>query len=134
MGTAEQRTCGQGLAENSVLPAKVGHLLSAMAENLAVHKKALDLTDPNSHAEYDAYEGLVRELQQIASHLDQVADHMAGYRDLPMGVHDEQAMAHPIVHATFKTFVNYKRELLRLLERTREQDDKLLEIMQAHSR
>jgi hypothetical protein len=54
MDTPEQPTCGKGLAENSILPAKLGQLVDAMAENLRVHMHALDLTDQNSCAEYDA--------------------------------------------------------------------------------
>lgn len=133
MDTPEQPTCGKGLAENSVLPAKLGQLLSAMAENLAIHMRALDLTDPNARAEYDAYQGLVREVQETAVKLDAIADQMARYHDLPMGHHDEQAMTHPIVHATFQTFVHQKRELLTLLQQTEERDDTLLRMMQASS-
>jgi hypothetical protein len=56
MDTADQPTCGKGLAENSVFPATLSHLIAAMAENLAMHMKALDLTDPNSQTEHGAYE------------------------------------------------------------------------------
>jgi hypothetical protein len=133
MNTPDQTTCGKGLAENSVLPAKLGKLLAAMAENLEVHTKALDLTDQNSRAEYDAYEELIRELKQISAQLEETANQMAGYRDLPMGRHDEQAMTHPIVHTTFQMFVKQKQELLSLLEETRERDTKLLERMRVHS-
>jgi hypothetical protein len=30
---ADQRTCGQGVAENSALPAKLGEMIGALAEN-----------------------------------------------------------------------------------------------------
>lgn len=133
MDTPEQPTCGKGLAENSVLPARLGQLLAAMAETLAVHMKSLDLTDQNSRTEYDAYEGLVTEFQEIAASLDATAKQMAGYRDLPMGRHHQTAMTHPRVHATFETFVKQKRELLALFEKTTERDDQLLEVMRLHS-
>jgi len=38
-----QQTCGPGLAEHSVLPAKVGELIASLAEILELHMKALDL-------------------------------------------------------------------------------------------
>ena len=69
MSTSEQPSCGKGLADNSVLPAKLGNLIAAMAENLAVHMDALDLTDQNSQAEHDAYARLVKELRQTAIQL-----------------------------------------------------------------
>jgi formiminotetrahydrofolate cyclodeaminase len=130
----EQPTCGKGLAENSVLPARLGSLLGAMAENLEVHRKALDLTDQNSRAEYDAYGELIKELQQVAGQLEATANQMAGYRDLPMGKHDEQEMTHPRVRETFEKFVQQKQELLSLLEQTAERDNKLLETMRSQSR
>ena len=134
MSTDEQPTCGKGLAENSVLPAKLGEVVSAMAENLKVHMNALDLTDPNSRAEYDAYENLVKELQQVAVQLEATAKQMVGYRDLPMGRHDQKAMTHPSVLETFEKFVERKQELFSLLEQTAERDDRLLEMMREHSR
>ncbi len=108
MNTPDQQTCGKGLAENSILPAKLGELIAAMAGNLEAHMQALDLTDQNSRREYDAYEKLVKEQKQIANQLKSVANQMAGYRDLPMGRHDEKAMTHPRVREAFEKFVQHK--------------------------
>ena len=132
MNTAEQPTCGKGLAENSVLPAQLGKLIAAMAENLETHMEALDLTDKNSSAEFDAYEKLVRDLQQTALQLQETATQMAGYRDLPMGRHDEKAMTHPRVRRVFEKFVKQKQELLSLLEQTAGRDSQLLDVMRVH--
>ena len=129
MSPSDQQTCGKGLAENSVLPAKLGEVVSAMAGNLEPHMKALDLTDPNSQAEYDAYEKLLSDLRQIAAQLSITASEMAGYRDLPMGRHDQKAMTHPRVGDAFQKFVQHKRELLELLVQTEERYHKLLEAM-----
>jgi hypothetical protein len=132
MSTSEQPTCGKGLAENSILPRKLGQLIAAMAENLAVHSKALDLTDQNSRTEYDAYEKLVKELRQTAAQLERTAGQMVGYRDLPMGRHDEKAMTHPRVLEVFEQFVKQKQEVMALLEQTAARDNELLEMMRAH--
>jgi hypothetical protein len=129
MSTPEQQTCGKGLAENSVLPAKLGVLISAMAGNLDAHRKALDLTDQNSQVEYEAYEKLLKEFRQTAAQLSLTAQQMAEYRDLPMGRHDEQAMRHPRVREAFEKFAQHKQELLELLKQTEERDHQLLEIM-----
>ena len=133
MNTQDQPTCGKGLAENSVLPARLSNLISAMAENLAVHMKALDLTDVKSQAEHSAYERLVDELRQTAVQLQWSANEMAGYRDLPMGRHDDIAMTQPEVRETFEKFVRHKQELFTLLEETAERDHQLLEMMRTHS-
>lgn len=132
MNADNHPTCGKGLAENSILPAILGRVLAAMAENLAVHRKALDVTDPNAREESEAYEGLVRDLRQAAGQLEEIANRMAGYRDLPMGRHNEEAMTHPGVRSAFQTFVDQKRELLTLLEKTAQRDHQLLELMNGH--
>lgn len=134
MSTPDQPTCGKGLAENSILPAKLSELIAAMVENLEAHMKALDLTDRNSRMEYEAYESLAKEHQQIAVQLQSIADQMAGYRALPMGRHHEEAMTHSRVRDAFEKLVQRKRELLALLEQTKERDDQLLEIMRRQNR
>ena len=133
MNESESPTCGKGLAENAVLPAKIGDLMSAMAENLEIHMKALDLDDQDSRVEYEAYEKLVRELQQAAVQLQTTANQMAAYRDLPMGRHDQKIMTHPRVRETFEKFVKRKQEVLSLLEQTAERDNQLIEMMRAHT-
>lgn len=134
MSTPDQPTCGKGLAENSILPAKLSELMTAMVENLESHMKALDLTDTNSRTEYEAYDSLAKEHQQIAVQLQSVADQMADYRALPMGRHDEEAMTHPRVRDAFEKLLQRKREVLALLEQTEERDDKLLEMMRRQNR
>ena len=132
MDTEEQPTCGKGLAENSVLPRSLGHVISGMAENLAEHMKALDLQDSRSRDEYDAYERLVGQLRQAAAELHVTASEMAGYRDLPMGQHDQVAMARPAIREAFENFVRHKQELSTLLEHTAERDAQLLEMMRTN--
>jgi hypothetical protein len=39
----QQQTCGRGLAENSLVPGKLGELAVAMVENLEAHRRALDM-------------------------------------------------------------------------------------------
>jgi hypothetical protein len=134
MSASDQQTCGKGLAENSVLPAKLGELISAMAGNLEMHMKALDLTDPNSRAEHDAYEKLLKELRASAAQLSVTASEMIGYRDLPMGRHDQKAMTHPRVLEAFERFVQHKQEFLGFLQQTSARDHQLLEIMRANIR
>jgi hypothetical protein len=50
----QQQTCGKGLAENAVLPARLGAVTGALADVLEAHVKALDLDDENARAEHDA--------------------------------------------------------------------------------
>ena len=132
MSTADGPTCGKGLAENSVLPAKLGELIAALAGNLEAHMPALDQTDPNSQIEYNAYESLTEQFRQIADQLQKAAQEMAGYRDLPMGRHDEKALNQPRIRAAFENFVQRKQELSNLLEQTTQRDQQLLEMIRTH--
>ena len=108
-------TCGQGLAAGSRLPAAIADLLAAMAAVLDDHREALDVSDPANGPERDAYEHLVRGLLDISARAGSVAQAMAGYRDLPVGTHDEARMAAPNVHAAFVRFVDAERHLLQWL-------------------
>lgn len=126
----EQPTCGRGLAENSVLPKKLGKLIASMTIVLELHMKALDLKDPHAKQEYDAYLNLAKEHHKIADLLNAVANEMAGYRDLPMGRHDMKAMSGPKIFQAFESFVKQKQELMALLQKMSERDQQLLNEMQ----
>ena len=127
----DQQTCGTGLAENAVLPRRLGAVAGAMAGVLENHMQALDVTDPNAQTEHDAYAHLVAALRRIAAGLSATADQMAGYRGLPMARHDEQRMTSPEVIHTFEAFVEAKRELQRLLEQLSAHDDEMLAQMRS---
>jgi len=109
-------TCGQGLAENSVLPAKLGELINSMAEILEIHMGALDLQDNASRLEHEAYRELAREQRKTAAALKETARRMAGYRDLPMGAHDWSVMSSPRAVAALENFVKLEEELVALLQ------------------
>jgi hypothetical protein len=122
----ERRTCGQGLAEHSALPAKLGELTAAVADNLELHMKALDLNEANAKREHDGYRRLAQEHRQTASELRATAEEMAGYRDLPMGRHDDTAMSDPKLLEAFERFVSIEQELLWLLQDRIARDQKML--------
>ena len=127
MDSDVQPTCGQGLAANAVLPAKLAHLMAARAEVLERHTKALDLTDPNAQRELDAYTTLARAHRGIATELTKLAQQMAGYRNLPMARHDVDVLADPEGQAeAFKRFVAIERELQALLRAKLEEEEELL--------
>jgi hypothetical protein len=126
MEMESQPTCGQGLAEHSVLPAKVGEWAASVAENLEVHMEALDLKDESSRKEYDAYQALAAEYRSIAVQLQATARHMAGYRGLPMGRHDQEKMTAAGAMDTFERFVKVERELVALLLERVEKDRQML--------
>jgi hypothetical protein len=112
----DQPTCGKGLAAHAVLPAKLADLMAATAEVLDRHTRALDLADPAAREEFDAYSALVEAHRTIAGELASLAHQMAGYRDLPMGRHDEVVMADPEGQTeAFQRFVAVEREVLALL-------------------
>jgi hypothetical protein len=126
----DQPTCGKGLAEHSALPAKLAELTAALAQNLEIHQKSLDLSDENARREHDAYVKLAKEHRSISAQLAATARQMAGYRDLPMGKHDEQALADPRGLQAFQTFVRVERELLALLEGWVKRDEGMLAAFQ----
>jgi hypothetical protein len=127
----DQPTCGRGLADNAPLPAKLGELTAAMGRVLEAHLPSLDLTDDRSQKESDVYQDLAKDLRRAALRLDTIAGQMSGSRDLPMGRHDEAAVASPAVLNSFQRFVQLEQELLMLLQRRLDQDQHMLTAMGA---
>jgi hypothetical protein len=125
----DQPTCGKGLAENAVLPARLGELTASVADILEAHLPALDLTDERSKREYEVYRLLVEDHRQASLQLEAIGKQMAGYRDLPMGRHDDKAMAAPAVVESFQRFVELEQELLTLLQQRVERDRQMLVAM-----
>lgn len=125
----DQRTCGKGLAEHAALPAVLGDVMASVARVLEVHTRALDLTDENSKKEHDAYARLMRDHRAIAAELTATAQRMAGYRDLPMGRHDEASLATPEAFEAFETFVRLEHELVEHLKHRLERDRTMLREM-----
>ena len=125
----DQPTCGKGLAEHAVLPAKLGALTTAVAEILETHLQALDLTDEHSKHEYDVYRHLATAHRVAGDTLAAIAKQMTGCRDLPMGRHDMKAMEAPAVRDSFQRFIEREQELLGLLQQRLEQDEQMLREM-----
>ena len=127
MEHGDRTTCGEGLAANAVLPAKLAELMAARAEVLKRHTRALDLTDAAAQRELDAYTSLERAHRDVASELADLAEEMASYRELPMGRHDMTVMSDPNGQMeAFRRFVAVEQELLTLLQATLEAEEKLL--------
>jgi hypothetical protein len=125
----EQNTCGQGLAEHSLLHVKLGGLTEAMALQLELHTKALDLDDENSRNEHSAYQGLVHKHRDVATRLQALGEAMAGYRDLPEGKHDMQVMRSRELVAAFENLVHVEQELLTLLDKQIGEHQQMLGMM-----
>ena len=122
----DPQTCGKGLAERSAFPARVGALTAAMVDVLETHQQTLDLTDDNARAELTAYQQLAHDYRRLTSQLRAAADHMLGYRDLPMARHHAQAMLGPETRATLANLVERERELAALLKTWIEEDQAML--------
>ena len=130
----DQPTCGKGLAEHSTLPATLARVMAAMAAILDNHQKALVLEDENSRREQVTYAELAQAHHRVARELRTTAAQMASYRDLPMGTHDMAAMASSEAFEAFAKFVAAEEELLALLQRSLDRDQKMLEDMRSTSR
>src|SRR5262245_5171376 len=111
----EPRTCGEGLAQRSDLPARLSALTAAMAEVLETHQQALDLTDENARMELAAYQQLVDDYRRLTSELRTTADRMLGCRDLPMARHHVEVMLGPQSRTALSNLVERERVLAALL-------------------
>lgn len=130
----EQQTCGTGLAEHAALPARMSEVVAAMADVLDHHLAALDVSDPDTVPEREAYTSLVGQQREIAAQLEANASEMAGYRRLVMGRHDMDAMSAPEGVRAFERYVSAERGLLVLLRGASEQDQRMLGEMRSATR
>jgi hypothetical protein len=119
-------TCGEGLAENSLLPARLAELAAAMADTLEGHLQALDIDDENARREHDAYVGLVREHRHVAGVLQKTSEEMEACRTLPMAPHDPEKLVSSDARMAFARFVRAEEDLAALLEQTLERDRAML--------
>lgn len=126
MTMLQPRTCGEGLAQRSALPARLSALTDAMAEVLETHQQALDFTDDNATAERTAYQLLENDYRNLALRLRETAARMVGYRDLPMARHHAQAMLAPEIRAALVRLVERERDVAVLLESWIEEDQAML--------
>jgi len=126
----EDESCGDGVAQQSILAEKLADLTAAMAAVLEVHQGALDLTDPSTQAELEAYQKVVHALRASAAQLKATALQMAASRHVPMGRHDEAAMSSPETLKAFTDFVTAEQELLTLLQDAVEEHQRMLAEMQ----
>jgi hypothetical protein len=125
----EEKTCGQGLAENSELPAKVGELMAAISAVLETHREALAPRDANSRREDEAYRELAQALRKGGEDLRTAATRMAGYRDLAMGKHDTAVLSAPKALQALEKFVRTEGEIVALLQRRLVNDRWMLDQM-----
>ena len=105
----DRLTCGKGLADNSVLPGKLGELAAAMAENLEVHMWALGVNDPSSRREYEVHMQLANGYPETAARLLATANEMAAARHLPMGRHEFTKATNSHALAAFEKVVKRKQ-------------------------
>jgi hypothetical protein len=122
----QRPTCGEGLAANSVIPAKLAELTAAMADTLEAHLAALEIDDENARRERDVYVGLVSEHRHTASLLQRTSGEMEACRTLPLAPHDLEKLASSEARAAFGRFVRAEEDLAALLEQTLERDRAML--------
>ena len=120
------RTCGQGVAATSPLPARLGEIASAIADNLELHRRALDTSDPAARSEDETYAALTRDLRDAAARLAEAAGRMAAARDLPMGRHNPKVMNEARTRDAFERLTDAEEGLVLLLEERLEQDRAML--------
>ncbi len=127
----DQPTCGEGLAARATLPTKLGELMRAVADVLEHHTRALDRSDERAQQEERAYRSLVAQHRDAAERLVAIGNEMDGYRDLRMPDHDVAVLTSPDAVEVFARAVALERELVELLDRQVNEDEKILEAMRA---
>jgi hypothetical protein len=125
-------SCGEGLAEHSVVPTKLADLMAALAANLELHAAAL-LDDEAAQTEHAAYLSLVARARDVAVALRSLGDQMAANRDLAMGGHDMAKLTSVDAVRAFEGYVGTVRDLIALLQRNNAANEQMLQRMQGRA-
>jgi uncharacterized protein YhfF len=126
LDTPKQRTCGEGLAEQARVPAKLAQLIACLAENLELHCSTLDTTDEHNKREHEVYSKLADQHRRLSGQLEAAGAELGAHRQLPMGPHDEEALSARKVVEAFEAYVRLEEDLCALLLERTEQNRKLL--------
>jgi uncharacterized protein YndB with AHSA1/START domain len=122
-------SCGAGLAQHAVIPAKIAPMFAALADTLEAHRAMIVLGGPEARLEDDAYRTLAASYRELAARVGSVAEQMASHRGLPPCPHDERAFGAAQLEA-FQRFVKAQSELLELLQIAAEHDESMLASLQ----
>ena len=122
------RTCGNGLAQRSALPARLSALAAAIADVLEGHQESLDPTDEHARTEQAANEAVIGDFRNLASQLRGVANRMASYRDLPPARHNQDAAA-AAMRDPLVALVDSERQVLMVLENWIKEDASMLTVI-----
>ena len=104
---------------------------AALAQNLDVHTRALDAGDAAAAREHGLYERIAHSLRAAADDLRAAASEMASAVDLPMGVHNMEAITTTDVLRAFDNYVAASDDLRLLLDARREEDEQMLSAIRA---
>jgi uncharacterized protein YhfF len=124
--TPRQRTCGEGLAEQARVPAKLAQLIACLADNLELHSGTLDTSDEHNEREHEVYRKLAEQHRRLSAQLEAAGAEMGAHRELPMGPHDPEALSARKIVEAFEAYVRLEEDLCALLLEQTEQNRKLL--------
>jgi hypothetical protein len=126
---SELLTCGAGMAERAALPSKLGELMRALADVLAVHERALDGRDASAEKELVAYVRVEEAIREAVTQLESAATQLRACRNLPPAPHDMSIVGGAAAAGAFKSFVDVEEETIELLRTSLDQDRNLLQMM-----
>ena len=125
----EEHTCGRGLADQAVVPARIADVIEAVAATLEAHTAARDPDDENAQVERRVYDRLADAHRRIAAELQSAREQMAGAYDLPPARHDTDVLGSPTAVRAYERYVAAEQALLELLQVRVQRDRRMLASM-----
>lgn len=89
---AEEKSCGQQIAEDAKYPTKLAETLTAVADNFTQHAAWVGTKTPEARKEHDAMLRIARMQRELAVQAKKLADEMAAAEKLPVVAHDMSTM------------------------------------------
>ncbi len=116
---AEDKTCGQMMAEKAVLPAKMAEVMTAVVGMLDAHAKfMLDGKTKEGKKEATALQALAKHHKGLATAFTKTSEAMKKMAEVPGAPHDMgKMMADPAIGASMKEMVRTHKEMIALLQK-----------------
>lgn len=124
-------TCGQWAASKAPLPAKLGELMTAIADNLEFHAKWTGTKDKAAKAEHDMLMKMAKDHRAIGKMSTDISNGMTKAKDMAQATHDPKTMDGAKMAEMQLKQIKLQREMAQMMMKDADEAEKMLSSMKA---
>ncbi len=124
----EHMTCGQMMAAESAMPAKMNELMTAIADGMEMHAKWSGTANKVAKGEHDAMMKIAKDHRQMGAMMKSTSEEMMKQKNLASAPHDMKAMD-PKMGETMTKQVTLEREMATMMMKDADETEKAVQMM-----